>query len=283
MDRIKIENLELYGNHGVFPEETKNGQMFKIDAVLYADLAPAGKADELTLSTHYGEVCLFIAQFFKENTYKLIEAAAEHLVSALLIQFPGIERIELELKKPHAPIPLPFESVSVRIERGWKKAYLGIGSNLGERQQYLEQAIKKLKENERIRDVKCSRIISTAPYGENALYDFLNGAIELKTLLNPYELLAFLQELEKEAGRERKIHWGPRTLDLDILFYQDFVSNDPLLTVPHPDMENRDFVLKPLDELCPWYLNPVTGKTVRQMLKELENGSTERKILAGKV
>lgn len=283
MDRIKIENLELYGNHGVFPEETKNGQMFKIDAVLYADLAPAGKADELTLSTHYGEVCLFIAQFFKENTYKLIEAAAEHLVSALLIQFPGIERIELELKKPHAPIPLPFESVSVRIERGWKKAYLGIGSNLGERQQYLEQAIEKLKENERIRDVKCSRIISTAPYGENALYDFLNGAIELKTLLNPYELLAFLQELEKEAGRERKIHWGPRTLDLDILFYQDFVSNDPLLTVPHPDMENRDFVLKPLDELCPWYLNPVTGKTVRQMLKELENGSTEREILAGKV
>lgn len=276
MDRIKIENLELYGNHGVFPEETKNGQMFKIDAVLYADLAPAGKADELTLSTHYGEVCLFIAQFFKENTYKLIEAAAEHLVSALLIQFPGIERIELELKKPHAPIPLPFESVSVRIERGWKKAYLGIGSNLGERQQYLEQAIEKLKENERIRDVKCSSIISTAPYGENALYDFLNGAIELKTLLNPYELLAFLQELEKEAGRERRIHWGPRTLDLDIIFYQDFVSNDPLLTVPHPDMENRDFVLKPLDELCPWYLNPVTGKTVRQMLKELENSGTER-------
>lgn len=270
MDRIKIENLELYGNHGVFPEETKNGQMFKIDAVLYADLAPAGKADELTLSTHYGEVCLFMVQFFKENTYKLIEAAAEHLVRALLLHFPRIERIELELKKPHAPIPLPFGSVSVQINRGWKKAYLGIGSNLGDRRQYLEQAVKKLKENELIRDVKCSNIISTAPYGENALYDFLNGAIELKTLMEPYELLTFLQELEREAGRERKVHWGPRTLDLDILFYQDFVSNDPLLIVPHPDMENRDFVLKPLDELCPWYLNPVTGKTVRQMLEEFK-------------
>lgn len=270
VDQIKIENLEIYAAHGVFPEETRNGQMFKIDAILYTNLRPAGIKDELTLSTHYGEVCQFMAQFFRENTYLLIEAAAEHLVRALLLKFPLIERVELELKKPHAPIGLPFESVSVRIERGWKTAYLGIGSNLGDKQQFLNQAIKRLKENELIREVKCSKIIATAPYGGAALYDFLNGAIELKTLLTPYELLDFLHELEAEAGRERKIHWGPRTLDMDILFYQDFVSNDPVLTVPHPDMENRQFVLEPLDELCPWYFNPVTGKTVRQMLMELK-------------
>lgn len=270
VDQIKIENLEIYAAHGVFPEETRNGQMFKIDAILYTNLRPAGIKDELTLSTHYGEVCQFMAQFFRENTYLLIEAAAEHLVRALLLKFPLIERVELELKKPHAPIGLPFENVSVRIERGWKTAYMGIGSNLGDKQQFLNQAIKRLKENELIREVKCSKIIATAPYGGAALYDFLNGAIELKTLLTPYELLDFLHELEAEAGRERKIHWGPRTLDMDILFYQDFVSNDPVLTVPHPDMENRQFVLEPLDELCPWYFNPVTGKTVRQMLMELK-------------
>lgn len=270
MDQIKIENLELYGAHGVFQEETQNGQMFKIDAVLYTDLRPAGIKDELALSTHYGEVCQFMAQFFRENTYRLIEAAAEQLLRALLLKFPLIEKVELELKKPHAPIGLPFESVSVRMERGWKTAFLGIGSNLGERQQFLDQAIKRLKENEMIREVKCSKIIATAPYGGAALYDFLNGALELKTLLTPYELLDFLHELEAEAGRERKVHWGPRTLDLDILFYEDFISNDPVLTVPHPDMVNRRFVLEPLDELCPWYFNPVTGKTVRQMLTELK-------------
>ncbi len=270
MDQIKIENLELYGAHGVFQEETQNGQMFKIDAVLYTDLRPAGIKDELALSTHYGEVCQFMAQFFRENTYLLIEAAAEQLLRALLLKFPLIEKVELELKKPHAPIGLPFESVSVRMERGWKTAFLGIGSNLGERQQFLDQAIKRLKENEMIREVKCSKIIATAPYGGAALYDFLNGALELKTLLTPYELLDFLHELEAEAGRERKVHWGPRTLDLDILFYEDFISNDPVLTVPHPDMVNRRFVLEPLDELCPWYFNPVTGKTVRQMLTELK-------------
>lgn len=269
MDQIKIENLEIYAAHGVFPEETRNGQIFKIDAVLYTDLRPAGTKDELTLSTHYGEVCQFMTQFFRENTFLLIEAAAEQLVRVVLLKFPLIEKVELELKKPHAPIGLPFESVSVRIERGWKTAYLGIGSNLGDKQQFLDKAVLRLKENKLIREVKCSKIIATLPYGDTAIYDFLNGAIELKTLLTPYELLDFLHELEAEAGRERKVHWGPRTLDIDILFYQDFVSNDPALTVPHPDMENREFVLEPLDELCPWYLNPVTGKTVRQMLKEL--------------
>ncbi|MDE7403791.1 MAG: 2-amino-4-hydroxy-6-hydroxymethyldihydropteridine diphosphokinase, partial [Lachnospiraceae bacterium] len=113
-------------------------------------------------------------------------------------------------------------------------------------------------------------IIATAPYGGVEQDDFLNAAIELKTLLTPYELLSFLHELEAKAGRERKVHWGPRTLDLDILFYQDFLSNDPVLTVPHPDMENRQFVLEPLNELCPWYFNPVTGKNVRQMYLELD-------------
>ena len=270
MDQIKIDNLEVYAYHGVFPEETRDGQIFQIDAVLYTDLRPAGEADELTLSTHYGEVCHFINRFLRENTYMLIEAAAENLTRELLLAFPRIERIELELKKPHAPIELPFENVSVMIERGWKQVYLGIGSNLGKRQELIEQAIMKLTKHKLIKDVKCSKIISTEPYGDTALYEFLNGAIELKTLMTPHKLLEFLHQIEAEAGRERKVHWGPRTLDLDILFYEDFVSNDPVLTVPHPDMENRLFVLEPLNELCPWYFNPVTGKSVRQMLRELK-------------
>ena len=77
-------------------------------------------------------------------------------------------------------------------------------------------------------------------------------------------------ELERKAGRERKIHWGPRTLDLDILFYEDFVSDDPKLTVPHPDMENRLFVLEPLSELCPYYVNQISGKSVTRMLRKLQ-------------
>ena len=271
MDQIKIENLEVYAGHGVYQEENRNGQLFVIDVTLYADLREAGMTDEISLSTHYGEVCRFINRFLREHTYRLIEAAAEHLSRELLLAFPRVEKLALELKKPKAPIGLPISSVSVRMERGWKQVYLGIGSNMGNKRGFLEFGLQEIKNHPAIKDVKCSEIVRTAPYGGVEQDDFLNGAIGLKTLLPPYELLSFLQETEAKAGRERKVHWGPRTLDLDILFYQDFMSDDAKLTVPHPDMANRRFVLEPLMELCPGYINPVKGKSVRDMLAELES------------
>ena len=101
--------------------------------------------------------------------------------------------------------------------------------------------------------------------------DFLNGAVELETLYDPQELLDRLHEIEQNANRKRLVHWGPRTLDLDILFYDDLVQDDPSLTLPHPDMQNRDFVLRPMAELAPNFLHPVFQKTIGQLLKELPN------------
>lgn len=269
MDEIHIKNLEIYAGHGVYKKENRNGQLFVTDIILHANLREAGRSDELALSTSYGDVSRFVNRYLREHTFRLIEAAAEHLVRELLLAFPLVEKVSLELKKPDAPIGLPFSYVSVKIERGWKRAYLGIGSNMGNKREFLDFGLQEIRNHPEIKDVRCSQIIRTAPYGGVEQDDFLNGAVALKTLLSPYELLAFLQETEKKAGRERKIHWGPRTLDLDILFYQDFVSDDEKLTVPHPDMANRRFVLEPLTELCPGYRNPVNGKSVREMLTEL--------------
>lgn len=270
MDTIRIQGLEVFAGHGVFPEENRNGQMFVIDAVLYSDLAPAGKTDDLTLSTHYGEVCHLISRYLKENTFKLIEAAAEHVACEVLLTFPHVKELELTLCKPDAPIGLPFGNVAVSIQRGWKKAYLGIGSNLGDKGAYIETAIESLKNHRKIRNVKCSDLIVTEPYGGVEQDEFLNGAVLLETLLSPMELLDFLHELEQEAGRERKVHWGPRTLDLDVLLYEDYVSDDPVLTVPHPDMENRAFVLTPLAQLAPYEMHPVLHKSMKQLLWELK-------------
>lgn len=272
MDEIRIEGLEIYAGHGVFKEENRNGQTFFVNAVLYTDLRAAGLADDLTLSTHYGEVSLLIYDFLRKNTFQLIETAAEKTAEQVLLNFPLIRALDLEIRKPQAPIDIPFSSVSVKITRGWKKAYLGIGSNMGDKKQYVDEAVSKLKKNLRIRKVRTSDFIITEPYGGVEQDKFLNGAIEIETLYKPKELLGFLQSLEQEAGRERTIHWGPRTLDLDILFYENFISDEKELTVPHPDMQNREFVLRPLNELCPYYRHPIFYKSVRQMLADLSKG-----------
>ena len=273
MDEIRIDNLEIYGGHGVHTDEKRTGQPFFVNAVLYTDTRQAGETDELPHTTHYGQVCRLIHKLLREKKYDLLEAVAEHTAEQILLQFPRVVSLDLEIRKPRAPIGLPFDSVSVKIHRGWKKTYLGIGSNMGDKKRYMEEAVNKLKSHPQIRGVRVSEFLVTEPYGGVEQEDFLNGAIELETLMPPLTLLRFLHKLEQEAGRERLIHWGPRTLDLDILFFQDFISDSKELMVPHPDLQNREFVLKPLSELCPYYVHPLYGKSIKVLLSELSEKS----------
>lgn len=270
MDKIHIKNLEVFGNHGVFPEENKLGQKFLINAVLYTDTREAGLEDDLTKSIHYGDVCHSITGYLKKHTFKLIEAVAENLAESLLLDTPRLWRVDLEILKPWAPIGLPIESVSVEVSRSWHRAYLSFGANLGEKKKNIEEAIKKLEKLRGCRVVKVSDFIETKPYGGVSQDDFLNGCLELLTILTPMELLKEMNRIEQEAGRVRTVHWGPRTLDLDMLFYDDLITEEPELLLPHPDMKNREFVLRPLLELCPFRRHPVTGKTVKEMLEEIE-------------
>ena len=269
MDEIRIDNLEVYAYHGVFPEENEKGQPFFVNMVLYTDTREAGLQDELTLSTHYGEVCHFVTAWMQEHTYKLIETVAENVAREVLKAFPLVQAIDVEIRKPHAPIGLPFESVSVKIHRAWHKAYIALGSNMGDKEKYLAYAVKGLAEMQDTDVMKVSEWIVTEPYGGVEQDCFLNGAAEVKTLLTPRELLKCLHDLEKAAGRERIVHWGPRTLDLDIIFYDKLVYEDEALIIPHVDMENRDFVLKPMAELAPNFRHPILQKTMKQLLEGL--------------
>lgn len=269
-DQIIIEDLEVYGYHGVFPEENEKGQIFFVNAILYTDTRKAGKADELEYSTHYGLVCNLLHDLVAGEPHKLIETVAEEAAREVLFRFPLVRAITLEVRKPEAPIGLPFRSVSVKITRGWKTCSLAFGSNMGDTKAIVEQGIAELKAVQEIRVLKVSDYVKSKPYGGVEQDDFLNGALLLETLLTPQELLEKLHQIEQQAHRERTVRWGPRTLDLDILIYDDLVMDTEELTLPHKDMLNRDFVMKPLAQVAPGQIHPLEKKTIRQLWETMK-------------
>ncbi|MDD6269275.1 MAG: 2-amino-4-hydroxy-6-hydroxymethyldihydropteridine diphosphokinase [Oscillospiraceae bacterium] len=276
-DEIRIEDLEIFANHGVFPEENSLGQKFLISLSMYIDSRNAGKTDSLVCSVNYGEVSHFITEYTKSHPCKLIEAAAEQLAEALLLRYALLKGVTLELKKPWAPVGLPLKTVSVKITRLWHTAYIGLGSNLGDKKAYLDNAVKALDEIKGCHVVKVSSYHVTEPYGGVEQDDFLNACLILKTLLQPDELLDKLHEIERSAHRERFVRWGPRTLDLDILMYDDIVLGTDELIIPHAEMALRSFVLNPLREIAPNLIHPVLKKTVLQLADSLEQENDSSK------
>ena len=219
MDQIKIENLEIFANHGVYPEENRLGQKFLVSCILYVDTRKAGKTDDLEASVNYGTISHLIKEKMEEKNYRLIEAVAEQLAEEILLFDEKIRKVMVEVKKPWAPVGLPLETVSVKIERCW------------------------------------------------------NGALKMETLLTPHELLELLHRIEQEAGRKRIRRWGPRTLDLDIIFYGDRIIEEDDLCIPHIDMQNREFVLGPMCEIAPHKRHPVLKETMTEMLVKLKGNN----------
>lgn len=269
MDRIHIKDLEIFARHGVFPEENKLGQKFLVSAALYTHTREAGLTDDLTKSIDYGHVSHMIKDYMETHTCKLLEAAAEGLARELLLSIPLLEEVNLEIKKPWAPVGLPLDTVSVEIRRGWHTAYIALGSNMGDKQGYLDMAVKDLSQTPGCQVQAVSDFITTPPYGGVEQDDFLNGALRLRTLLPPAKLLDRLHEIEAAADRRRIVRWGPRTLDLDILLYDDLVLDTPELHIPHIEMHKRYFVLKPMAQIAPWVRHPIYHKTVEELLAGL--------------
>jgi 2-amino-4-hydroxy-6-hydroxymethyldihydropteridine diphosphokinase len=147
------------------------------------------------------------------------------------------------------------------------RAYLGLGSNLGHPQENLKQAIAALARAGEVRGV--SGLYETEPLGVQDQPRFLNAVVLLETSLDPRSLLKELKKIERERGRSAGgLRWGPRILDLDILSFDDLILAEQDLTIPHPEMERRRFVLEPLSEIAPGWVHPVSQKSVEVLLQE---------------
>lgn len=266
---IKVKGLEIMACHGVNPEEKVNPQKWVVNVDLTLDISKAGKEDNLDLTINYAKLSKFIVAFFKDNCFDLIETLVSRLAKQILINFDRARKIKLEVQKPNAPMNQTFDYVSVKTTREWVTCYIALGSNLGDKNQYLDNAIQKLKNTEGIKFIKESRRIETKPYGDAATEDFVNSCAEIQTVLTPQELLEVLNEIEASENRTREVHWGNRTLDLDIIYYGNYIVDEPNLQIPHVDMTNRIFVLEPLNQLCPKKPHPILGLTTEQLLSKL--------------
>jgi len=157
------------------------------------------------------------------------------------------------------------------------KAYLLTGGNEGDSHRYLQQALTNI-------ELICGQILQvssvyqTAPWGKKDQPDFLNQVILVNTILDPHALLTAILGIEEKSGRIRTVKNAPRTIDIDILFYNELVLEEPGLSIPHPRIAERRFVLEPLNEISPGLVHPVLGKTISRLLLECTDDLTVKKM-----
>lgn len=257
LDKIELRNLRIVTKIGVLAHEQKILQPIEIDVILYADLSVPCQTDLLKDTVNYGTVCTLIEEITRENDCSLLEKLAEMIADALLT-LDKVEATEITIRKLRPPVPsdLSWTAVSIYRKRAQPllshapplhRALIALGSNLGDCASYLRLALRHLGTV-----VAQSQVYETKPVGGPAEQgSFLNMVIAIETPLDPFALLKLSHRIEDQAGRERQEVHGPRTLDIDILYFEDIKIESPELMIPHPRIQERAFVLAPLAEIAP--------------------------------
>lgn len=255
-DRIELTGIRAVGTIGVLPEEQSRAQPFEVDLVIEFDARLAGEKDDLDASVNYAIPIEMVQRVITEEKHLLLERVATRIAEEVL-SLDGADAVDVVVRKLRPPVPQDIVSTAVRLhrrrpdlirfERPLATAYIALGSNLGDREEHLRFAVENLVG---LRAV--SGLYETDPIGgPDDQGPYLNMVAEVETRLDPFALLAMCRRIEAGAGRERKVRWGPRTLDLDVLLYEGVRIESDELTVPHPRMAERRFVLAPLAEIAP--------------------------------
>jgi len=269
---IHINDLVIFANHGVFHEEKVLGQKFIVSAQVDCNFSSGVKDDHIDNTLNYAALCQRIEQIMTSQSWDLIESACDAIATGILHTYGSlIKHVHITIKKPWAPVHMSLDTVGVSTTRSWHTVYLGLGSNLGDSTDILNNAIGRLRGiGSCVQLVSTSSYVKTAPVSPIPQPHYLNAAVAIRTTLTPHELIAQTMAIENALGRERTEHWGPRTLDIDILAYDQLVTDDPIVTLPHPLMHERGFVLQPLAEIAPLWVHPLLGQRVQTLLAGLK-------------
>lgn len=284
MMKIIIKNLKLFGYHGINEEEKINGQEFLFNIEIYLknenfiidrdgrdwdienlktinsinndSINDNSINDNIENTVNYSEVVSLIKKVNFNNRFNLLETFAQVLADKILSGWPAISKINVKIEKTSPPIKENLDSVGVAFEADnfTSAAYLSAGSNIGNKEENLKRALIILESNPDLKISRISSIYETEPMYEKNQADFYNIALKiiLKKSIGPFELLGFLKKIEFEMGRKPGISkFSPRIIDMDILFFDNLEITSDFLTIPHPKLFERNFVLLPLSEISP--------------------------------
>jgi 2-amino-4-hydroxy-6-hydroxymethyldihydropteridine diphosphokinase/dihydroneopterin aldolase len=267
-DRIALRGLVARGHHGVLPEERRDGQEFVVDAVLELDLHGAAATDDLARTVHYGELAGALVDIVRGEPVDLLETLAERL-ARVCVAHPRVEAAEVTVHKPRAPIPESFDDVAVTLRRTRaellpepRDGILALGANLGDREATLAAAVAELATTPGVEVLGVSPVVETDPVGGPEQPEYLNAVVAVRSTLPPHALLAACLAVERRHGRERRVRWAARTLDIDVVTYGGLVLRTPDLVLPHPRAATRAFVLAPWAALDPQARLAVPGGSV---------------------
>ncbi|WP_336921287.1 2-amino-4-hydroxy-6-hydroxymethyldihydropteridine diphosphokinase [Aquipuribacter sp. SD81] len=297
LDRVSVTGIRARGFHGVLPEEKRDGQDFSCDVHLHLARSRAGRSDDLADAVDYSVVARKAYDVLAGPSLDLVEAVAERIAAAVLAD-ERVEAVTVVVHKPQAPVGVPFDDVTVRVVRTRDDAVadavpdapllgvLALGANLGDPYATLHQAVLDLAAVDGLEVLEASPVVDTAPVGGPEQGRYLNAVLLVRTTLSPRALLHACQDVEKAHGRTRRIRWGARTLDVDVVALREadgtpVVVAAPDLDVPHPRAGDRAFVLAPWAAVAPddrlWWWGE--ERAVRELLDDLAEDGDEDAVV----
>ncbi len=254
--REMIDDLRVMTVIGALPLERQAAQPLRVDLSIGLDLRDAGASDDLEDTVNYGLVSERITELADETKHVLLERLTTDMAD-LVLGFDRVEEVTVTVTKLRPPIPLSVSATAVRLIRTRAEAAIpplhrheavvALGSNLGDREGFLRDGVRELGTVTAMSQVFETDAVG-GPEGQGA---FLNMVVKVETSLDPFAFMRRCQRIEAGALRQRVVHWGPRTLDVDLLFFDDAEIRSEVLTVPHPRINERRFVLAPLSEIAP--------------------------------